>query len=372
MQKRFLAIVLAMLMCLALFACDTSSKKKDRDDDDSSSDVTSSVSEDSSLDDSSDDASDESSDVSSDTSTDTSTDTSADDESSSDDKDNGDSEGSSPLLYKVTDDNGNVIWLMGSIHVGREDYYPLPDYVMDAFEGSDVLAVEADIVAFENDSSAFESILMSMLYLDGSSIASHISAEIYEEAVEILTENNMYMSALEYYKPYMWYSFIDEFAMAKIENVDATLGIDRYFINLAYEDNMSIDEIESVEIQFNMFNSFSDEIMEVLLQDAIYSYYNTEETQNGYDELMNIWASGDEDAFAEYLNQDSEFEDDALYKEYNDAMIVTRNENMADYAEDALASGEEVFICVGAAHVVGEGAMADLLGERGYTVELVR
>jgi uncharacterized protein YbaP (TraB family) len=45
---------------------------------------------------------------------------------------------------------------------------------------------------------------------------------------------------------------------------------------------------------------------------------------------------------------------------------------MADYAEEAVESGKEVFICVGAAHVVGEGAMADLLEERGYKVELVK
>ena len=45
---------------------------------------------------------------------------------------------------------------------------------------------------------------------------------------------------------------------------------------------------------------------------------------------------------------------------------------MTDYAVDALASGEEIFICVGAAHVVGDGAIADNLRELGYTVEVVR
>ena len=46
---------------------------------------------------------------------------------------------STPLLYKVSDDAGNVIWLLGSIHVGMEDYYPLPDYVLDAFDGSEIV-----------------------------------------------------------------------------------------------------------------------------------------------------------------------------------------------------------------------------------------
>jgi uncharacterized protein YbaP (TraB family) len=45
---------------------------------------------------------------------------------------------------------------------------------------------------------------------------------------------------------------------------------------------------------------------------------------------------------------------------------------MTEYAEEALKSGKEIFICVGAAHVVGEGAMAEQLRDLGYTVEIVR
>ena len=61
---------------------------------------------------------------------------------------------STPVLYKVTDGDGDVVWLFGSIHVGTEDFYPLPDYVEEAFEGSDRLAVEVDIVAFQKDLAA--------------------------------------------------------------------------------------------------------------------------------------------------------------------------------------------------------------------------
>ena len=91
-----------------------------------------------------------------------------------------------PLLYRVTDDSGNTIWLFGSIHVGRENYYPLPDYVLDAFESADALAVEADIVAFEKDLGLQMTALSHLVYRDGSTIKDHISLELYEKAVEIL------------------------------------------------------------------------------------------------------------------------------------------------------------------------------------------
>ena len=45
---------------------------------------------------------------------------------------------------------------------------------------------------------------------------------------------------------------------------------------------------------------------------------------------------------------------------------------MTAFVEDSLASGEEVFVCVGAAHVVGNGAMVELLRDSGYTVTLVQ
>ena len=64
-------------------------------------------------------------------------------------------------------------------------------------------------------------------------------------------------------------------------------------------------------------------------------------------------------------------EEKAVYEKYNQAMVTDRNNSMAQYAENALASGKEVFICVGAAHIVGDGAVADLLSQLGYTVERI-
>ena len=89
---------------------------------------------------------------------------------------------------------------------------------------------------------------------------------------------------------------------------------------------------------------------------------------------MDIWASGNEKEFAEYLSNEGEEmtdEEKEVYARYEQIMITDRNLAMASFAEDALKNGEEVFICVGSAHVVGEGAMAELLAERGYKVECI-
>lgn len=278
-----------------------------------------------------------------------------------------------PLLYKVSDENGNVLWLFGSIHVGTESYYPLPEYVLTAFDGSDALAVELDIMAVEWNFPLQAQLLQMLMYRDGSVITDHLSPQTYTRAVEILEENESFNESFIYYQPAFWWSNIESLSVTKM-GMEVSLGIDRHLLKRARNDGKPVREVESAEFQYAMMADFSPELQVMLLESAIASYDDLEAGTAEMQMLMELWASGDEAAFAGYLNQEAEFADEqeaALYAEYNDKMITQRNATMTEYAEDALLSGEEVFICVGAAHIVGEGAIAENLRKLGYTVELV-
>lgn len=281
---------------------------------------------------------------------------------------------STPLLYKVTDKSGNVVWLFGSIHVGREDFYPLPDYVLDAYKNSDALAVEVDIIAFEKDFAAQMTAMQELIFTNGSKIKDYISDETYNKAVEILKENNLYNFAMDYYKPSLWSNFIDNCAYMKL-GVDMEGGIDRYLLEDAKKNGKEVLEIESAALQYGVLGGFSDELQVLLLDSSIEAYGDLEAMDEDLSEMMDLWAAGNEKEFSEYLSAEGEFEDEEeerLYDEYNQALLIDRNKGMIDYAEKALLSGKEVFICVGAAHVVGEGGMAEELAALGYTVETVR
>ena len=280
----------------------------------------------------------------------------------------------SPILYKVTDKEGNVIWLFGSIHVGRENFYPLPRYVMDAYEGSDALAVEFDLIAATEDSSEILTLYYSTMYWDGTTIKDHIPQDLYEEAVQTMTDAGYYNASLDLFGPTMWTDLINEITYEKV-GVNTELGIDMFFLNTAKEDGKEIQEVESLEFQFNMSLNYSPELQLLLLEEAIEESKDIDAYREGLDEMLDLWSEGDETAFNEYLDEAPEFADDeeeALYNEYNDAMVHSRNDSMTEFAEDALASGKEVFICVGAAHVLGATGMAKQLRDLGYTVELVK
>lgn len=280
-----------------------------------------------------------------------------------------------PLLYKVTDDKGNTLWLFGSIHVGYDSFYPLPQYVYDAFDQSDAAAFEIDMRAFEKDMNAQIEALSQLVYLDGTTIKDHIDPELYTKAVEILTEYDYYNRAYDAYCPAMWESLFSQI-MVEESQLDSNLGVDYHLLDRAYENGKQIQEVESALFQYGMMADFSPQLQEFLLESSVAYFDDLDTATAELEELVHLWCSGDEKAFADYLAaEDDDIEDPterALYEEYNKAMVVDRNLSMTDFAEDALASGEEVFICVGAAHIVGDGAMAQLLAERGYTVTLVK
>ena len=270
----------------------------------------------------------------------------------------------------MTDENGNTAWLFGSIHVGRDDFYPLPDYVYEAYNQADAAAFEFDIVSFEADYAAQAAALQILMYTDGTTIKDHLPEETYNQAVALMTDAGYYMSMLDYYTVPMWSTLLDQLLYEDL-GIDLMSGIDRHLLNKAHEEDKPVYGVESAELQYRMMADFSPALQEMLLEASIESWSEPELVKEGLDYLLECWASGSEADIIDAIAAESEGmteEELVLYAEYNKALCTDRNLGMADYVENALRSGEKVFICVGEAHVVGEGALVDLLTQRGYTV----
>ncbi len=280
-----------------------------------------------------------------------------------------------PLLYKVTDEDGSCVWLFGSIHVGDESMIPFPTYVTQAYEASDALAVECDVLKPTDAemSSKLMSLMGSSMYKDGSQIQDHVDAQVYEDAKELLQLQNLYVSIYDSYSPVLWWLLLQE-VMISQSGYDSQYGVDMQLLTEAHSTNKPILEIESVDEQYEMLFGFSHEIQEFLLTETV-NGMNQPLSSLGMSALLQAWKSGNEQLLVTMLNEEGAMlsdEEALLYEEYNRMMVEERNVRMTEFAEDMLESDQEVFICVGAAHVVGDGAMADLLEERGYTVETVQ
>ncbi len=275
-----------------------------------------------------------------------------------------------PLLYEVTDDDGNTLYLFGSIHVGDERMEEMPTYVLDAYEESDFLAVEADVVAFEQDFSKAMELTEMMLCADGKSIEDYLGEELFADLKEYLTEVGEYSVIYEMYGPAMWDSLL-EVSIAEESGLDSEKGADRLFLEMAKEEEKEIREVESVEFQYDMMLNFSDELYQLMIRSTLDDIDGAVE---GTRELYEVWLSGDEDDLKEQMEDDlsdATEEEFALYEVYKKAMLTDRNQGMFEVAKEYMEEGKNCFFVVGAAHVVGDDALAELFGDAGYEVSIV-
>lgn len=275
-----------------------------------------------------------------------------------------------PALWKATDpDSGNELYLMGTIHVVSEEKFSLPDYILDVYENSDGVAVEYDIREIEQISGAQE-MLKYMIYTDGTKISDHISNEAYEAGKSCLEDISMYAPMLDVYMPGFWLNQIEVSAMMSIKNLSQD-GVDSKFIDMAEKDGKEIVSIETLEIQAGAMVGYSDDYADYCLRTLPEELDDMDELVESLGQLYDMWASGKIDEMEELSDESDDIPEDLLddYEEYNEKMIYTRNEGMADRAAEFLENGDNYFFMVGSMHFSGDRGVDDLLEAKGYTVE---
>lgn len=273
-----------------------------------------------------------------------------------------------PLLFEVTKEgNHNKIYLFGSIHAAEENLYPLPDYVMDAYKNSKVLAVEFDLIEYMKNLPKQMLDLKKFMNPNNKSIKDYLSDEIYEESVKILTNAGIYNSMFDIYSPMMWYTLLENAVIADVE-LETTYGVDEYLLQLAKEDTKEILELESADYQYEILSSFDYETQVQLLEQGIQEY---EMSKKNMVKLYDLYKQGNKKELEEIVFLDMDDANPSM-SEYTNKLVTVRNQNMAISLEKAFESGQNVFCTVGLAHIIGEGGIASLFEQQGYTVTIVK
>lgn len=283
-----------------------------------------------------------------------------------------------PLLYHITGADGQEMYLMGTIHVGDERMAYLPQEIYDALNDSAALAVEFDVLDFEEklktDADLQAEIAAISCYTDGTTVVDHADQELLAAAEEYMKATGNYSSSLSMMKPAFWANTLENSYLRQSYSLSSAKGADRCLIQAADNSGKMVIDIESGKAQMAMMGSYSDELQELLLKEAI--SYEPGECWQGVAELYEMWCLGDEAQLRQLLNDTSDLadlsaEEQALYQEYQKAMITDRNTAMLDEAVNYLESGHTIFYAVGLAHLLQDNGLVDGLRDAGYTVEQV-
>ncbi len=289
-----------------------------------------------------------------------------------------------PLLYKVTGENGQKMWLFGTIHVGDARTAYLPAEIRSAFEESDALALECNTELFdeqvEEDEELAQEVSDLYFYSSGEEvIKSLMEEEDYATALKLLKAVGGYNMNMPYAKPCVWSDSIEMFYLRQGYQLHRDQGLETRFMAWAEELDKEILEVESSMAQLKMLTGFSDDLQLWMLESTLES--DAREYWEDTMDLYEKWCTGDEAALREVLANEwdtTEMTEEEVAKytplmeEYTKAMDFDRNEGMLDVAIEYLESGDVIFYAVGLAHLLdGTNGLVDALRAAGYTVEAV-
>ncbi len=255
---------------------------------------------------------------------------------------------------------GQKSYILGSIHMLKKSSFPLKKELETGFENCEFLAVEADI-SQENMGEILRVTMEKAGYNDGSKLKDRISAETYDLAKKKMNDLNMSIDYFENFKPWFLAMSITSMELVKL-GFNPEIGVDKYFINKS--EGKTILELEGIPFQIGIFDSFSDKENDMFLLSTL----NEADSLNANVEAMvNSWQSGDIEAVTrmvtENRNKEPELED--IFK----ILIDKRNISMSEKIGKWLNKGGRYFVIVGAAHLIGENGIINLLRRKGFVLK---
>jgi hypothetical protein len=261
------------------------------------------------------------------------------------------------LFWKASSEN-NVVYLLGSVHVGSKAMYPLAPQIEDAFDRSTVLIEEVDLSSL--DMQKIQALVMQLgRYPEGDSLWNHISPETRKLLEQFCADNGVPVESLAPMKTWMVESSVNMIPLLK-QGMALELGIDKYFADKS-KGKQRVG-IETTEEQLQMFAGFSDELAEKALSATL---RNAATQRDRAKHMEEAWIAGDAEALDKMITAEGAEQPPEIQK----AVRENRNPRMADAAEKVLKSKDVGFVVVGAAHLVGKDGVIGILQKRGYKVE---
>ena len=264
------------------------------------------------------------------------------------------------FLWEV-DSVGNRVYLFGTVHAGKLDWYPLPAAVEDAYADSEVLAVEADIT----DSKALAATTSAITYTPPDSLKAHVPPADYERFRKLLPRYAIPESQAVQLKPFMAVSALVFSEWARLGYMP-NLGIDAYFIRKAKADLKPIVEIEGVEAQMKLMDSLT-EAEQRQIFDGTLKAIEMGLTSEQITGMVNAWQIGDPELMLEIAQRYNENVPGA--KEFEEKFVWARHDAMVAKIEGYLAGRQRHFIAVGSLHLAGPRGLVAMLRKAGYIVK---
>jgi uncharacterized protein YbaP (TraB family) len=251
-----------------------------------------------------------------------------------------------------------VVYLLGSIHVLKEDDYPLAEPIEKAFTNSQVVAFETDIAAAEDTGQAMK-MLGKIQLPEGETLETQLSPEVYKQFQKSARESGTPEFLVQKMKPAIAVTMIEAMELKKL-GLEPKWGIDKHFFGMAKETGKTIVPLETVDFQLDLLTGLTKEEGEAFMKETL---KDLENINKDLADLIGSWKNGDSRKLDQMLNEAKQ-DAPALYKR----LVTDRNRNWLPKIEDMTQGDKATIVIVGAGHLVGKEGVVQLLKDKGYKV----
>lgn len=260
-------------------------------------------------------------------------------------------------VWSVTS-GSNTVYLGGTVHLLRPSDYPLPEEYEQAYQAASEIYFETDIRSM-NDLSVQTQMLQQLTYSDERTLKTVLNDEAYAALSDYAANAGMPLMMLEKFKPGL---LVSTFQLLEFQRMGFTpQGVDAYFNNRAIGDAKSLGQLETVQEQIGFLAAMGEgnESEFILL-----SLSELNETEKLMEEMIQAWRTGNNEQLSKMFVEDMKAEAPELY----DSLLFQRNLKWIPKIDQMLTDSDTEFVLVGAAHLVGENGLLELLASKGYQI----
>lgn len=256
--------------------------------------------------------------------------------------------------------DGQQIWLLGSIHVGTADFYPLPAKITLAWQNADTLVVETTTHPTPEQQQQMSA---EMLLPSEQTLENQLPAPLYRRLATTAARYQLSPAQLTHFRPWVAAIFLQQQAIAKA-GYQARYGLDEHFQQLATESGKNILYLESPAQQMgfmNQLHQLENKYLANTLDDIA-------DIQHQLPQLISAWKRGDAKTIQAFLGYGKT--DPDLQSFFKTTLLEQRNRHWIPQLK-ALKTKNN-FVVVGAMHLYGQDGLIELLKSEGYQLSQQR
>jgi len=252
----------------------------------------------------------------------------------------------------------NSVYLLGSIHLLREQDHPLPGVIDKAYDDADVIVMEIDMDDVDPvyTQAAFN---RAGVLQDGTTLQDLMGEEAFTAASEAAAAIDIPLDMLAKSEPWLAAITVELMLLYRI-GFDPALGVEMTMTQRAAADGKPIEGLETIDEQLAFLDGLPiDAQREMLLQVLSEGAAMSE----SIGELIEAWHHGDTATLEDALLSSAVGLD-----ELNEVLVNSRNRRWAETISTWLDDEQDYLIVVGALHLVGEQGVPALLEKRGFGI----